>query len=63
MFTPKNVFPITVIASPKYPPKSIPHTNVEMPQYINILSVFAIVSSIFGNFFKTIKHPINIKNP
>ncbi|MFR0911043.1 MAG: hypothetical protein ACLSHN_10745 [Eubacterium sp.] len=63
MSAPKNVFPITVTASPKYPPKSIPQTNVEIPQFLNIRSVFCISFDILGNFFNAHRHPKNINAP
>ena len=59
----KKVRATTSMASPKYPPKRIPHIKVETPQYINILMDFFKDCSIRGNFFSITKQPRNITSP
>ena len=59
----KKVRATTSTASPKYPPKSTPHTKVERPQYINIFSALCMPWLMRGYFLSTIKHARNIISP
>ncbi len=59
----KNVFPMTVTASPKKLPNIAPQKTVEMPQYRNIFRNFRRLSSMFLNFASAMPQPITMRRP
>src|SRR5699024_8842982 len=62
-FTWKKVLATTSIASPKYPPKRIPHIKVEIPPYIKSFRDFRIELLILGNLFTKTKQTRKTNSP